>query len=97
MSLNITRQDNKVSFQGELNRDTLIQHSPFTMLNTLTGRVTFDMGNLTSVDTAGLAWLIQQLALAKQKSLAVGLLNVPVQLLSLAEVSAVKGLLPIID
>ncbi|MDX3773458.1 STAS domain-containing protein [Chromatiaceae bacterium AAb-1] len=97
MVLSITREDNTVSFKGELNRDTLMLHSPFAMLNALSGRVTFDMGNLTSADTAGLAWLIQQLALSRKKSLVVELRNVPAQLLSLADVSAVTGLLPIID
>lgn len=97
MTLKIHRQNELISFAGELNRDTLMSYSPFDMLNKCSGSVIFDMQDLTSVDTAGLAWLLQQLGVARQKNLVITLHNVPAQLLSLAEVSAVSNLLPISD
>jgi phospholipid transport system transporter-binding protein len=50
---------------------------------------------LQHVDTAGLAWLLHQLSQAKQLGIHVTLRNMPQQLTSLAEVSAVFDLLPV--
>lgn len=97
MSLAIDNENNILRFSGELNRDTLMPYSPFKMLNTLTGKVIFDFSALSNVDSAGLAWLIQQLGQAKKKGLQVEFNKVPTQLLALAKVSAVTSLLPITD
>lgn len=95
MSLKIERQADGIHFTGSLNRDTLMQYSPFTLLNDCSGEVTFDFAALSNIDTAGLAWLLQQLSQAKQQGLTIALCNVPKQLLSLADVTAVRPLLPI--
>lgn len=97
MTLNIVPDGDSLRFTGGLNRDTLMLYSPFTLLNSLQGAVQFDFTALDQVDTAGLAWLLQQLALAKSRQISVTLCNVPPQLLSLAEVTAVRPLLPVIE
>ncbi|WP_333607124.1 STAS domain-containing protein [Arsukibacterium sp.] len=97
MSLNIAITGQLAHFSGALNRDTLMLYSPWPQLNTLSGEVTFDFSSLTNVDSAGLAWLIQQLALAKQQGLTIRIQQAPEQLQSLARVSAVTAFLPIID
>ena len=95
MSLKIERHADSLHITGTLNRDTLMQYSPFTLLNGCSGAVRFDFAALTNIDTAGLAWLLQQLAEAKQLGVTIALCNVPKQLLSLADVTAVRPLLPI--
>lgn len=97
MALQIERQGEKLHFTGTLNRDTLMLYSPFALLNDSQGAMQFDLSALDSIDTAGLAWLLQQLAAAKQQGLTIALCNVPKQLLSLADVTAVRPLLPISD
>ena len=97
MTLKIEQQADALHFSGVLNRDTLMLYSPFTQLNTLSGEVKFDFNGLDNIDTAGLAWLLQQLAQAKRRGITIALCNVPKQLLSLADVTAVRALLPIID
>ena len=97
MTLRIERQGDSLNFTGTLNRDTLMLYSPFKLLNGADGRLTFDFSGLDTIDTAGLAWVLQQLAVAKRQGIAVVLCNVPHQLLSLADVSAVRSLLPVID
>lgn len=95
MTLQISKQGQTLRFTGVLNRDTLMLYSPFTLLNDVGDAVNFDFAALDNIDTAGLAWLLQQLAQAKQRGLAIALCNVPKQLLSLADVTAVRPLLPI--
>lgn len=97
MTLNIVQDGDSLRFTGALNRDTLMLYSPFTLLNSLQDSVRFDFTALNNVDTAGLAWLLQQLAVAKSQGISVALCNVPQQLLSLADVSAVRALLPVKD
>lgn len=97
MDLTISQQDQTILFSGKLDRDTLMMYSPFTLLNRLSGKVTFDFSALTNVDSAGLAWLIQQIARARTMNLQIEITKVPAQLLSLAKVSAVTTILPIID
>ena len=97
MALTINQQEQTIVFSGKLDRDTLMMYSPFTLLNRLSGKVTFDFSALTNVDSAGLAWLIEQVARARTMNLQIEIQHVPAQLLSLANVSAVTAILPIID
>lgn len=97
MALTITQQQQHVLFSGELNRDTLAAYIPFTLLKQMDGKVIFDFTGLTNVDSAGLAWLLEQLAVARTRNLKIDFLHVPAQLLALAKVSAVITLLPIIE
>ncbi|MDX1676792.1 lipid asymmetry maintenance protein MlaB [Arsukibacterium sp.] len=97
MALKIEQQQNTLTFSGELNRDTLMLYSPFKLLNSLSGKVIFDFSALSNVDSAGLAWLIQQLGKARRQDLQLEFSKVPAQLLALAKVSGVTDLLPITD
>jgi len=97
VALTITQQGQVLVFRGELDRETLLDYLPFTLLKSLSGQVVFDFSALTNVDSAGLAWLIEQLALAQQRDLQLQIRQAPAQLLSLARVSAVADLLPIVD
>ncbi|MDX1537620.1 lipid asymmetry maintenance protein MlaB [Arsukibacterium sp.] len=97
MALNIDQQQNTLTFSGELNRDTLMLYSPFKLLNTLSGKVIFDFSALSNVDSAGLAWLIQQLGAARRQNLQLEFSQVPAQLRALAKVNGVTSLLPITD
>ncbi|MCC5852102.1 MAG: STAS domain-containing protein [Alkalimonas sp.] len=93
--LTIDVQPQRLTFRGVLDRNTLLNYWPFQQLNTLSGTVVFDFSELQSIDTAGLAWLLKQLALASKAGLVVQLQQVPEQLRSLARVSDVLELLPI--
>lgn len=92
--LNISKQDEVITFSGELNRDTVVNFWPFTLLKNVTGEIVFDLAAVAHVDTAGLAWLLQQIGQAKNANTQVKLRNTPQQLKSLAIVSDVFTLLP---
>lgn len=92
--LNIELNGAVVEFQGELNCHTVVAYWPFKLLAKLPKQTVFNLAALQHVDTAGLAWLIKQLALAKQQGITVTLSQMPAQLRSLATVSDVVGLLP---
>ncbi len=93
--LEINLTGHQLTFSGELDCDTVVAHWPFKLLEKLPAVAEFDLAGLQHVDTAGLAWLLQQLAQAKQRGIEVSLLNMPQQLQSLAAVSAVLPLLPV--
>lgn len=95
--LRIEHEQQRLIFSGTLDRTTVLDYWPFKQLNSMSGDVVFDFKQLRSVDTAGLAWLLKQLALASQGGLVVQLHHVPPQLCSLAEVTDVLALLPIND
>ena len=93
--LNIDVQGQTLIFQGELNRDTVPSVQPCKELKGLTGTIEFRLGQLNHVDTAGLAWLLHQVALSRQQKVEIRLTETPAQLCSLAKVSDVLSLLPI--
>ncbi len=95
--LEIRLQQNVLLFSGELNRDTVAVHGPFHLLNQCKGAVLFDLAEVSHVDTAGLAWLLQVLAMARAAGLQPTLQEVPVQLRKLAVVSDVLNLLPMVE
>lgn len=97
MLLTIDQQGNEVFFKGVLNRDTVLDYIPFGLKTDTSAPLIFDLGTLTNVDSAGLAWILQQLALGKNDGRIIKLRNIPPQLLSLAKVSAVEALLPVIS
>ena len=92
--LEIKQNGAVLQFTGELNCHTVVAHWPFKMLATMPKQASFDLAGLQHVDTAGLAWLIQQLAKAQQLGISLKLLHMPAQLRSLASVSDVLALLP---
>ncbi|MCH8536505.1 MAG: STAS domain-containing protein [Alkalimonas sp.] len=95
--LRIEQEQQRLVFSGTLDRTSLLAYWPFKLLSRMSGQVVFDFNQLSSIDTAGLAWLLKQLALARQGGLVVQLQHVPSQLRSLAEVTDVLPLLPISD
>lgn len=54
-----------------------------------------DFSQVDEVDTAGLAWLLRLLALAKDKNIILELYALPEQLIRLAKISHVDTMLPI--
>lgn len=95
--LEIRLQQNVLLFSGELNRDTVAVHWPFHLLNQCKGEVLFDLAEVSHVDTAGLAWLLQVLAMARAADLTPKLQQMPIQLKKLAAVSDVLNLLPTVE
>lgn len=93
--LNIQQRGDTIHFVGQLNRDTVIAHCPFALLKNIKGVVTFDLAELSHVDTAGLAWILQQVSMADAEKLQVKIRNLPAQLESLAKVTDVITLLPL--
>ncbi|MBU1436713.1 MAG: STAS domain-containing protein [Gammaproteobacteria bacterium] len=92
--LEIKQNGAVLQFVGELNCNTVVAHWPFKLMATLPKQAEFDLSGLQHVDTAGLAWLIQQMAKAKQLGISLKFKKMPEQLRSLASVSDVLALLP---
>lgn len=95
--LQIEQQGNQVVFQGELNCETVVTHWPFKLMPQLPQDVTFNLSQVAHVDTAGLAWLLHQVAAASQRKLNLKMVHPPAQLMRLAQVSDVVGLLPVLE
>ncbi|RVT48281.1 STAS domain-containing protein [Rheinheimera sediminis] len=95
--LKISQQQQTLLFSGALDRDTVPTQWPFKLLKNLKGTVVFDFSQLALVDTAGLAWLLHQIAQAKKLGLAIQMYHVPEQLISLARLSDVLALLPLVE
>ncbi len=93
--LKISQQEQTLFFAGALDRQTVPTVWPFKLLKKLTGSVVFDFSELALVDTAGLAWLLHQVALATKLGISVHMRHVPEQLISLAQLSDVVALLPL--
>jgi ABC-type transporter Mla MlaB component len=97
MMLKISQQQQTLFFSGALDRETVPTQWPFKLLKKLTGTVVFDFSELALVDTAGLAWLLHQVAQAKKQNLIIQMNHVPAQLISLAQLSDVLTLLPLVE
>lgn len=95
--LKVELRDQLVRLSGVMDRDTVSAHFPFKALLALQGNVVFDLSDLRAVDTAGLAWLLHQVAVAKQQGICISMLHAPWQLKSLAALSDVVSLLPLFD
>ena len=95
--LKINQQQQTLHFSGALDRDTVPTQWPFKLLSKLEGTVVFDFSELALVDTAGLAWLLHQVALAEKQGLTLQMRHVPAQLISLAKLSDVMAVLPLIE
>lgn len=93
--LEVSLQQNRVQFSGQLNRDTVVAHWPFQVLRQLSGEIIFDLSGIHHADTAGLAWLLQVIATARSNQQQVVITQLPEQLQRLASVSAVLDLLPV--
>ncbi len=94
--LKISQQEQQLFFTGALDRDTVPTVWPFKLLKKLSGTIVFDFSELALVDTAGLAWLLHQVAQAAKQGLEIQMRHVPEQLISLAQLSDVLALLPLV-
>ena len=92
--LKISQQEQTLFFSGALDRETVPTQWPFKLLTKLSGTVVFDFSELAQVDTAGLAWLLHQIAQASKLGLTIQMRHTPEQLVSLAKLSDVLALLP---
>ncbi|WP_233081568.1 STAS domain-containing protein [Rheinheimera soli] len=95
--LKISQQQQTLVFSGALDRDTVPTQWPFKLLKKLSGTVVFDFHELALVDTAGLAWLLHQVAQAAKMGLTIQMCHAPEQLISLAKLSDVLALLPLVE
>jgi phospholipid transport system transporter-binding protein len=91
--LNIHRDGQQFILTGPLDRDTVVTQWPFTGFAQVAGDIRFNLAGVTHVDTAGIAWLLEQMAQAKAQQRQLHLLHWPAQLVSLATVSGVTTLL----
>lgn len=94
--LKISQQEQTLFFAGALDRETVPTQWPFKSLKKLSGTVVFDFSELALVDTAGLAWLLHQVAQSAKLGLQIQMRHVPEQLISLAKLSDVLALLPLV-
>lgn len=86
--------NSEINIVGDVDRFNLIDNKLFSF-PIMTSDVTIELTNVVSVDTAGLAFLLKLVAFYQNKNLNVVLANPPSQLIALAEISNVLGLLPL--
>ena len=87
-------------FSGELNRDTLMhawngREKSLTGLHKQHDTLTVDLSDVSSVDTAGLAFLVNLIGTSKKYRLELKISSPPESLLKLAKISDVTSLLPL--
>lgn len=99
--LQVKDQNNGViAFTGSLNRKTVIDawQNYQQVLNDLKQKkveVSFDLGAIEHVDTAGLAWLLNVFAERQKVNQDIAIINTPISLLKLAKISNVESILPL--
>lgn len=86
--------NNKIDVVGAIDRFNLVDDSLFSF-KSVTSDVKIDLKGVTSVDTAGVAFVLKLVAYYQNTKLNVELTNPPAQLIALAEISNVLGLLPL--
>lgn len=94
MKLNFV--NNEINVVGDIDRYNLIDKKLFSF-PAMTSDVTIELTNVASVDTAGVAFLLKLVAFYQNQKLNVTLTNPPSQLIALAQISNVLGLLPLKD
>lgn len=92
MKLLLTK--NKVDLVGNVDRFSLVDSQLF-IFPSISSDVTINLDKVTSVDTAGVAYILKLVAHYQNKKLNVELTNPPTQLIALAQISNVLGLLPL--
>lgn len=87
--------DGSVTLNGELVFDTVpgLLADSRSLFDSEGRAVAFDLKGVTRADSAGLALLIEWLRWARVRSKSVSFINVPSQMLAIAKVSGVDGLL----
>ena len=94
MTMSMSVQDQVLTVTGDLDRFVLgnTKHYQFPAVS---GDVTVDLAKVTSVDTAGLAWVLKLVCFYKSRQQAVLISNEPQQLIALASISNALNLLPL--
>ncbi|MDU0113970.1 STAS domain-containing protein [Psychrosphaera aquimarina] len=86
--------NNTVNVVGAIDRFSLVDDALFNF-QSMTADVTIDLNKVSSVDTAGVAFILKLVAHYQNAQLNVVLTHPPAQLIALAEISNVLGLLPL--
>jgi phospholipid transport system transporter-binding protein len=86
--------NNKVELVGNVDRFNLADSQLFTF-PPIASDVTIDLDKVTSVDTAGVAYILKLVAHYQNETRNIELTNPPTQLIALAQISNVLGLLPL--
>lgn len=96
MSFKLQHQDQTVVVFGELDRHH-INGKRASYRPKLTADSQLDLAKVSTIDTAGLAWILKFVGHYKKQDLQISIINVPSQLIALAQISNVLALLPIED
>lgn len=85
---------------GKLNRNTVVnlwpEHQSDLSQSASSDSVTsIDLAEVTHIDTAGLAWLVNLVGEQHRLEQKISIKNAPVSLLKLAKISNVDGILPL--
>lgn len=84
-----------ISVVGALDRHNLVKKQQFQFPKLTSETVTIDLKSAEPIDTAGLAWILKCVSFYKECGKQTSILNAPEQLIALAELSNVLGLLPL--
>lgn len=87
--------NNEISVVGALDRHNLVKKQQFRFPKLTDNDVVIDLKRAEAIDTAGLAWILKCVAFYNRCGKKTSILNAPEQLIALAELSNVLGLLPI--
>lgn len=93
--MKVESADNTLSVIGELDRYHLVSKSQFVFPKLIGDAISIDLAKAQPIDTSGLAWLLKCVSFYSKQSKQVTILNAPAQLIALAELSNVLGLLPL--
>ncbi|MGB1262705.1 MAG: STAS domain-containing protein [Cognaticolwellia sp.] len=94
--INVQQTEQKAIFSGALTRVTITRGFDKKYRSLVRNKsITLDLAKVSKIDTAGLAWILLLVELAANKACQISLVNVSDDLLKLAKLSAVDGLLPI--
>jgi phospholipid transport system transporter-binding protein len=94
--IDVQIKDSLAIFSGVLTRETISRafDKKYRQLADKT-EITFDLGAVSQVDTAGLAWILLTVELAHKQNNVLKLINLPNDLVKLATLSAVDSMLPV--
>ena len=94
--ISVQQTANKVVISGILTRATITRAFEKKYRQLVSDdNITFDLANVTQIDTAGLAWVLMLIEQAAMNACQIVLTNVPEDLLKLAKLSAVDTFLPL--
>ncbi len=96
MPISLGRQGDVVLFNGVLNRDT-VNSANQQLLPLLDGckNSTLDLAEVSTVDTAALAWLVNVIKHHHHDKHSIVIQNVPEALLKVAKICNVEAILPL--